>query len=415
MSEAPAKPSLFSARAAGLILLVLCLFGALWIAGWNPRRDRVAAITEQAAQDASDVPAVTVARAAPAPAQREIVLPGTVAALLDTPVYARAEGYLRVLRADIGDVVKKAQVLVELETPELDQSLRGAKSRLDQLRAAIEQTRAQELKSQADVKLAEVTRARVVKLVEEGVVSKQQGDDADAQVDVRRAEQQAARASIGVAQQNINAQEAEVARLEELSSFKQVRAPFDGIITIRNAATGNMVTPNSANGGRELFRMANFDVLRIYVAIPQANVPDVQAGQTAEVYSGDLNGRKFIGKVSRTANALDEMTRTQRAEVRVDNPRHHLLPGMYVQVKFLGAKPRSLVLIPGDTLLTRSDGLYVAVVAEGATVHMQKILIGRDLGPQVEVVTGLTGTELLVVNPSDAVKPGVRVRPVPRK
>lgn len=415
MTEHHAKPRLFSPKTAALILLTAVVFGGMWAAGWYPRKARVAAITEQAQQDNSSLLAVTVAKAAPAPALRELVLPGTVSALLDTPVYARAEGYLRVLRADIGDVVKKGQILVELETPELDQSLRAAKSRIEQLRAGIEQSKAAQQKSQADVKLAEVTRKRVSQLVTEGVVSKQQGDDADAQYDVRLAELQSAKAAVGVAEQNLKAQEAEVARLEELSSFKQVRAPFDGIVTLRNAATGNMVTPNAANGGRELFRMANFDVLRVFVAVPQANVPDIQPGQTAEVYIGDLTGRRFPGKVSRTANALEESTRTQRTEVRVENPQHALLPGMYVQVKFLEARPRSLVVIPGDTLLTRADGLYVAVVGPNNTIHMQKILMGRDLGPQVEVVNGLSGDELLVVNPSDAVKTGVPVRPLPRK
>lgn len=413
--SAAAKPPLFSTRAVGVILFIAVLFAGLWAAGWYPRRDRVAAITQEAREEATEVPAVTVATTIKAPPTREVVIPGTVSALLDTPIYSRAEGYLRVLRADIGDVVKKGQVLVELESPELDQSLRTARSRLDQLGAALIQVRAAEQKSKADLKLAEVTRTRVVQLVAEGVSAKQAGDDSQAQVEVRLAELAAAQAAIAVAQQNIRAQEGEVGRLEELSSFKQIRAPFDGVITVRNCATGNLITPNSANGGRELFRMANFDVLRVFVAVPQGNVPDVFPGQTAEVFAGDLGGPKFPGKVSRTANALEETTRTQRTEVRVENPAHALLPGMYVQVKFLDAKPRSLVLIPGDTLVTRSDGLYVAIVGDGSSVHMRKIRIARDLGPLVEVVEGLKGDELLIVNPSDAVKPGVRVRPVPRK
>jgi RND family efflux transporter MFP subunit len=271
------------------------------------------------------------------------------------------------------------------------------------------------LKSAADVKLATVTRDRVAKLVEQGVFSKQQGDDSAAQLEVREAELIAARATIQAAEQTVHAQEAEVQRIEELSAFKLVRAPFDGIITVRNCATGNLVTPSAANGGRELYRMANYDVLRVFVAVPQANLLDVATGQAAEVLANEIGSRKFTGKVVRSASALDETTRTERTEVRVENRDHALLPGMYVQVRFLSPKPRTMVVIPGDTLLTPASGPQVAVVGEGNKVRFQKVEVGRDLGTQVEVINGLAGGESLIVNPSDAVRPGIRVRPVPRK
>ena len=408
------RPPLFSGKLLALVTLIAIVFAGLLFSGLWPRRERVAAISKEAADDASEVPTVTVAKAAVAPPTKEIVLPGTVAALLETPIYARAEGYLRSVKADIGDKVKKDQVLVELDTPELDQALRVARARLQQLKAAVDQAKAVEQKSRADVKLADINRKRVTQLVKEGVFARQQGDDVQAQFEVRSAELQSALAAINVAEQNIKAQEAEVARLEELSSFKNVRAPYDGIITVRNCATGNLITPSSANGGRELYRMANFDVLRIYVAVPQSVISSIQPGQPAEVFAADMNGRKFAGKVQRSANALDDQTRTQRYEVRVMNPDHALLPGMYVQVKFIAPKGRSMVMIPGDTLLTPASGTMVAVVDQGK-VRMQKVDVGRDLGTQVEVMAGLQGDELLIINPSDAVRPGVRVRAVPRK
>jgi len=409
------RPPFFTGKLLLAVLGLTALFGSLLAAGLWPRREKAAAITKEARDDAAEAPMVTVAKAAIAPPIREVLLPGTVSALLDTPVYARAEGYLRAVKADIGDVVKKDQVLAELDTPELDQQLRAANARLDQMRATLAQTRAAELKSAADVKLATVTRDRVGKLVEQGVFSKQQGDDSAAQLEVRQAELTAALATIQAAEQTVRAQEAEVRRIEELSAFKLIRAPFDGVVTVRNCATGNLITPNSANGGRELYRMANYDVLRIFVAVPQANLLDIATGQTAEVMSNDLGSRKFSGKVVRSATALDETTRTERTEIRVENRDHALLPGMYVQVRFLSPKPRSMVVIPGDTLLTPASGPQVAVVADGNKVRFQKVDVGRDLGTQVEVLAGLAGGESLIVNPSDAVRVGVRVRPVPRK
>ncbi len=408
------KPPLFSGKLLGLVTLLAIAFGGLFVTGMWPRRERVAAITEQARSEASEKLGVTVAKAIMAPPAREIVLPANVSALLDTPIYARAEGYLRSLKADIGDVVKKGQVLVELETPELDQSLRQSRARLDQLRAALNQAKALEQQSLANVKLASITVERVRKLVAEGVVSKQDGDDKQAVFEVRQAELASARAAIQVAEQNLKAQEADVARLEELSSFKQVRAPFDGVITLRNAATGNLVTPSAANGGRELFRMSNNDSLRIFISLPQANIPDVRVGDKAEVIIPD-QGRSFKGYVIRAANALDDQTRTQRTEVRVVNQNNALLPGMYVQVKLGIGKPRSMVLIPGDTLLTNSDGAFVAVVGPDSKVAMAKVEVGRDLGTQVEILGGLRGGESLVVNPSDAVRPGIVVNATLRK
>lgn len=414
MSQIEQKPPLFSGKALTLIVVIVLVFAGMFVAGLWPRRERVAAITKQAQEDSAEAPPVTISKAIPAPATRELMLPGTVSALLDTPIYARAEGYLRTLKADIGDVVKKDQVLAELDTPELDQQLLQARARLDQLTAALGQANAQEQQGVANLKLAEITLGRVKQLVSEGVFSKQDGDDRLAQFDVRKAELQSSRAAIDVARQNIAVQKAEIARLEELTGFKMVRAPFDGVITVRNAATGNLINATGTSG-RELFRMANNDILRVFVSVPQSSIPDVAVGQKAEVAIADRPNEKFIGDVRRDANSIDVETRTQRTEVRVVNRQNKLLPGMYVQVTFMGAKPRSLILVPGDTLLMRSDGAYAAVVGEGSKVEFRKLALGRDLGTQVEVLSGLKGDESLIVNPSDAVKDGIRVRPMPRK
>lgn len=415
MTDHTTKPPFFSGRLLLVLTLIAAVFAGLLFLGLWPRRERVAAITEEVREAQAGIPQVTIARASVAPPTRELVLPGTVAAILETPIYARAEGYLKAVRADIGDIVKKDQVLAELDTPELDQMLHQAKARRDQLRATEKQTMAMEQQARANLELAEITLGRVEKLVAEGVLSKQEGDDRRAQRHVREAEVESAKAAIEVARQNIRAQEAEIARLEQLLSFKFVRAPYDGVITVRNCATGNLITPSAVAQGRELYRIANNQVLRVFVSLPQANLADVRVGQDAEVTAVGQAGLRLRGKLARTANSLEESTRTQRTEIRVENRNNALLPGMYIEAKFLGVQPRSTILIPGDTLITRSDGPYVALLDDSSRVKFVKLQLGRDLGGQVEVMTGLRGGESLVVSPSDAVVEGAEVRGVPRK
>jgi RND family efflux transporter MFP subunit len=415
MTDHATKPPFFSGRLLMVVILIAGVFAALLMLGLWPRRERVAAITEEVRDLQSGIPQVTVAQAVMAPPSRELVLPGTVAAILETPIYARAEGYLKSVRADIGDIVKKDQILAELDTPELDQSLNQARARLDQLRASEKQSRAMEQQALANLELAEITLGRVEELVAEGVLSKQDGDDRRAQRHVRQAEVESAKATIEVALQNIRAQEAEVARLEQLASFKLVRAPYDGVITVRNCATGNLITPSAVAQGRELYRIANNDILRVFVGLPQMNLADVRVGQDAEVTVVGQAGLRFRGKLARTANSLEESTRTQRTEIRVENRNNALLPGMYIQAKFLGVQPKTTVLIPGDTLLTRSDGSYVAILDDASRVRFAKLDLGRDLGSQVEVLAGLRGGESLIVSPSDAVVEGALVKGIPRK
>jgi RND family efflux transporter MFP subunit len=408
------KPAFFSPKIAGLLLFVVLVFGGLFAAGMLPRRARVAAITEEAREDRSSLPAVTVAKAAAATPSRELVLPGSAAAIGETPVYARAEGYIKTRRVDIGDAVRAGDVLVEIDSPELDQQIATAVARLDQLKAALGQTRAAEQQSLAQAKLAGITRERVSRLVAEGVVSKQEGDNVQASYEIRQADVAAARAAIAVAEQAIRTQESEIARLREIEKFKLVRAPWDGVVTVRNCAVGNLITPSAIAQGRELFRVADLRVLRVFVSLPQADVPDVHAGQAAEVTIAGT-ARTFRGRISRLSNSVDPATRTQLTEILVANDDRALLPGMYVQAKIETGRLKPLVLIPGDTLITRNDGSYVAIVDGGSKVQFQKIAIGRDLGSQVEVLSGLQGGESLVVNPGDAVKPGVPVAAKLRK
>lgn len=395
------------------VLLILAAAGAaagLFFLGWTPRSERIQAVSKESSDEQRELLGVSVKSARVAEALPTLTLPATVGGIRDTPVYARAEGYIKKLYVDIGDYVKTGQVLAEIDSPEQDQQLLNARSRYEQLRATLQQTMASEQLARANLKLASLTVGRVAELVRQGVTSKQQGDEAQAQFESRQAEVAVQEANVSVARQNIKAQEAEVARIEQLTRYQRVTAPFEGLITVRNAAVGNLITPQSIAAGRELYRLTDITTLRVFANTPQANVGDITVGQRAVVTTQDQPDKQFIGIVKRTANLLDTQTRTLLTEVNVVNQGRALLPGMYAQVKLDVARTgRKAVMIPGDTLVTTSKGPQVATVVQGG-VHWVRVEVGRDLGAEIEITQGLTGEEQLVVNPSDDVREGRKVK-----
>jgi len=396
-----------------LLVVGLALVGLFYV-GWVPRQRQIDLVTAEAKADSKEIPVVTVASVKVTEKPADLLLPATVAALGETPVYARAEGYIVKRYADIGDYVKKGQVLVQIDSPEQDQQLRQARSRLDQLKASLSQVQAQVMVTDANLKLAQVTSQRQQQLVREGILSKQAGDESAAQLAARQADKAVAEANINVARENIKAQEAEVQRITELTAFQKVTAPFDGLITVRNCAVGNLITTASLQAGRELFRLSDIGTLRIFVNVPQQNVDDVIVGQKATITLQDMPLAKFVGKVTRTANSLEVTTRTLLAEVQVLNQGRTLLPGMYARAQLEGHHLKRMLLIPGDTLLTPAGGPQVATV-KGGKVKFVKVEVGRDYGLEIEIIKGLTGEEVLVVNPSDDVREGAPVRANKRK
>lgn len=395
-------------RSVLLILAVLAAVTGLFFAGWLPRRDRLKAVVAESQAEQAELLGVTVAAARLAEAPPELTLPATIAGIRDTPVYARAEGYIRKLHVDIGDFVEPGRVLLEIDSPEQDQQLRAARARLEQLKAALAQANAALEVGQANLKLATVTLGRVKQLVAEGVTAKQQGDEAQAQFEARTADVSVQRANILAARENVRAQEAEVARIEELTRFQKVTAPFAGLITVRNCAVGNLITPAALQQGRELYRLTDITTLRVFLNTPQADVADISVGQRALLTAQGLPGREFVGRVVRTANALDRETRTLLTEVNVANQGRALLPGMYAQVRLTVRSGRTMVQVPGDTIVTGAQGTRVAVV-EGGRIRFRKVEVGRDLGNEVEIISGVRAGEQVVVNPSDDVRDG---RPV---
>lgn len=392
-----------------LFLTILVLIGAFMV-GLLPRLTRQKALLAASDQERDRLPVVDTVIVQRSANAAQLVLSGNVDAMLEAPIYARADGYLRVLNVDIGDRVNKGQVLGEIESPELDQQLRQARASLDQSQAALKQAHAAVAQARANLELARVTVERWKKLVEAGVMARQDGDEKQASYDARQADLEAAQANVTAAQSNVSANEANLQRLTELKAFDRVTAPFDGIITVRNTTTGTLISAGTNSPNRELLREAQIDVLRIFVSVPQTNSSAMHVGMAADVTVQELPKRIFHGTVARTASALDESSRTLRTEVHVNNPDHTLLPGMFAQVAFSIARSNAPPLIPGDTLLIRSDGTQVALVGQDGKVHFQRIEIGRDYGPQIEVLSGLSEGQTVIVNPTDDIREGVAVK-----
>lgn len=388
--------------------IVLIVFAVLIVMAVRPRQQRGREVME-AAEATRGAPTVLVAKAELAPARRGLLLPGNIQAIVETPIFARSEGYLQKRMVDIGDRVETGQLLAVVEAPEVDKQVQQGRATLSRAVASLAQAKAALEQSGAQLKLAEVTAQRWNTLFTKLVVSRQEADEKQAAYEARRADNEAARANMAAAASAVDASQADLQRLMDLMGFQQIRAPFAGIITARNTDVGALIR-SGASDGRELFRLARIDAVRIIINVPQANIPAIRVGEDATVSVQERPGREFSGRITRTSNALDPATRTLLAEMQVQNPHYVLLPGMYAQVRLANAQAAPAILISGDTLVIRSDGPQVAVVREDGRIHYQKVVLGRDFGAQAEVISGLAGGESLVINPGDDIQEGAVVR-----
>jgi RND family efflux transporter MFP subunit len=395
---------------AAVFIALVAACGLLWL-GYRPWKERQQALASTAKEDSDRALPVTAALAKRSPGSLDLSLPGSVAAITESSIYARAEGYVKARLVDIGDRVKAGQLLVEIDTPELDDQLRQAVARVAQANAVIGQSKAAVTQTLSNLRLAEINIGRSRELVRQGIAARQDLDDKQAAYDARQADVQAAKAALNSAEESARAAQSEVARLTNLTAFKKVTAPFAGVITSRTTDVGNLINSSALASGRELYRLADISTVRLMINVPEPSAPAIRPGQAARVILQEFNGQAFQGKVTRTANALDAGTRTLPTEVQVPNPSGKLLPGMYANVVITASGGGPAVTIPGDTVTVRSDGAYVAVIQPGSVIHFQKVALGRDYGSEVEVTQGLQGTETLVVNPSDSVREGVKVNP----
>lgn len=343
--------------AGGGLLVVLYLAGLLpRLALWH-RLDQDA----QAVRDA--LPVVSTTQPQRAAAVVDVPLPGTTEPILVTGIFARTDGYLKARYVDIGDRVTAGVLLAEIDTPEVDQELSQARATLAQWWATV-------VKLKADRELADTTLRRYI-AAGVGSVSKQQ-------IDERTSAVTDAEKAVDEAQATVNANQANVDRLLELQGFQRVYAPFDGVITVRNVDPGALISAGSTTGTSELFRLAQVDILRIFVYVPQTYAGDVHVAQETDVALRELPNRVFQGTVTRTAGAIDPTSRTLLTEVQVPNHDGALLSGAYVTVHFKIQRSNPPLLIPGTALLVGAQGVRVAVVQPDGTLHYQPIEIGRD-------------------------------------
>jgi RND family efflux transporter MFP subunit len=391
-----------------IFLGITALIVTAFFAGYIPLQKRNALIESEAVQQVQSLPRVEVIQVRRATPQSELELPGNIQAITEAPILARADGYIRRRLVDIGDRVKAGQTLAEIEAPEMDQQIRQAQAAAQQAQAALDQAQANYEQGRTNMELARITAERWKELASQGVVSQQDDDQRQAQYKAGIAAVQALEKAIGVQRSNVAAAEANVARLSELKSYQVVKAPFDGVITVRNVDVGALVN----SGSTLLFRIAQTGTLRTYVNVPQTNANFIQVGQMANLTVANLPGRTFQGTVSRTANALDPASRTMLVEVQVPNPDGALLPGMYAQVELRSPRLVAPILVPGDALVVRAEGTLVAVVGADHTVHLRKLDLGKDYGDRIEVLDGLRDGETIIPNPGDLAREGLKVEPV---
>ena len=377
------------------------------------RRTGDRALASAIAQEASQPPLVNVGRVHLAPAQSTIELPCQTVPMLETPVYARADGYILRRPVDIGNRVKKGDLLFEIQTPELDQQVDQARAALAQSSAALEQYRAALDASESRLNLAAVTAKRWKNLTDKGVFAKQDLDEKIAALELSQANVKSAQENVRAAQSTVAASQSNLKRLQDLKAFSRLEAPFDGVITFRSvqADVGTLITAGNTSSSRELMRVAQIDVLRVFVSIPQADAGMIHDGQPADLVVDELPGRVFQTKVDGITHSVDANSRTMLAVLLVKNDREELLPGMYGRARFGLSHAANVLLLPAEALMLPTDGPQAAVVGADRRVHFQKVTLGRDYGAEIEVQSGLKDGDVVVLSPTDAVREGALVEP----
>lgn len=379
VSSAPSGQRLGRGFWAGLIVAGI-LLACIVIYGIHSRSAADVSLVKE--NKAESVPEVRIVHPVVSASSGSLSLPGNTQPYVDTPIYSRTNGYLKKWFFDIGARVRRGQLMATIETPELDQQLQVAEA---------------DLKSaQANLNLANITSIRYQNLLKSNSVSKQETDEAMGNA----ASKQAA----------LEASMAGVRRLQQLQSFEKVYAPFDGVVTVRNTDIGDLITGGTSSGSsaKQLFHLASIDRLRVFVSVPEASSNSVRGGGTATLTADEFPGQTFEGVIARNASSIDPASRTLNVEVDVPNPSGKLLPGAYVTVHFRVPTQGTNLSIPSNTLLFRSQGLQVGVVRDGH-VQLIPVKIAQDRGAMVEVASGLSAEDAIVLDPSDSLASGQAV------
>ncbi|WP_350295413.1 efflux RND transporter periplasmic adaptor subunit [Limnohabitans sp. Rim8] len=362
--------------AAATVVLLLLVGGARTVLSQSQKMDQLKADVQARSQIYVKTTVIKVREAG-----QTIALPGSLQGYVQSPIYARVPGYVKKWHKDIGSRVRKGEVLAELETPETEELLSQALATRQQATASLE--------------LAKSTEARWIALRSKDAVSQQEVDEK--------------RSNSTQAQANLAAAEANMQRLKQLSNFKSLLSPTDGVITRRNVDTGDLVDAGAVGGlPRALFVVTQTDPLRLFVNVPQTYAQQIKPGQTVIVRQTELQGQKFEGKLARTGASIDPLTRSMQVEISLPNKSGILLPGAFVQVD-LPLQSKATLTIPNNALIIRAGAIKVAVVDAEKRVKMQVVTLGRNLGEQVEVTSGLKDGARLVLNPPDALSDGDQV------
>jgi RND family efflux transporter MFP subunit len=366
------SPVKFSLAVA--VVAVLIVTGV--VAGLIPRFRQQAEVRAETRK--LSAPVVVVVSPKPGQPASNLPLAAEVKPWVETPIYARANGYLKRRLVDIGDHVKAGQLLAEIDTPELDQELGRAKAQLSQ--------------AEATLGLAKTTAERWAVLVKTASVSEQ--DHAEKQADFK------------LKTAGVEAARAEVRRLEQLKSFTRITAPFAGTITVRNIDEGNLIV---AGAGKELFHLAQTGKLRIFVQVPQNMARSIRAGQTTEMTVPEIHGRVFRPKVISTAGVIASDSRTLMVELELDNLKEEVLAGGYAQARFTEAKRETALTLPTKTILFRPEGPQVGLVRSDGRVELRTVKLGRDFGQTIEILSGVSPKDRVIVNPGDSLATGTKV------
>ncbi len=337
----------------------------------------------------------------------DLVLPAQTQAFDYANLYARATGFIAERHVDIGSRVHRGDLLIRIAAPDLDQQLVQAAAQLGQVQAAVLQARSLVEQAQANTSLAKVTKFRETTLASQGWETKQNADNSTANASVQGANVDSAKAGVTVAEANFQAQLAQVQRLQALTAFERITAPFDGVITARNVDVGDLVSADNASGS-PAFTVQSDDVLRISVQVPQSGAVGLHDGLDASITVPELPGRTFHGTVARSSVALSPVNRSLTAEVDVPNPSHTLRPGLYVNVTFQIPRATPAVIIPADALVFNSDGMQVAVIQDDK-LHYKKVTIARDFGQTVELSNGLDGGETVGLDVPAGLDDGAKI------
>jgi multidrug efflux system membrane fusion protein len=374
--EVPPAPPGKALTIVAVLLLVLLIAGALTLWSRASHERALAMETER-----STVPTVAVIHPLAEKPDEDLVLPGSLLAYVESPIYARTNGYLVRWYKDIGSRVTKGELLAKIDTPEVDQEL--------------DQTRATRLQILAQMDLAKISSDRWENLRKTDSVSAQEADQYAS--------------AYKQSQANLAAADANVRRLEQLEGFKDVYAPFSGVLTRRNVDPGALINAGAGAAGRELFDMARVDPLRVYTSVPQAYAPYIKVGAGATITLQEFPGQKFSANVARTAEAIDPVTRTLLTEVDVPNKDGRLYPGSFGEVHFKVGSDVNKVTVPVNAMLFRAEGPRLAVIGSEGKVQLRPINIGRDYGATLEILGGVSPGDQVVVNPADSLEDGQQV------